>query len=183
MLFDCKRSRSSGIASTRSASFINSVRVNIATEEVGGGGGGGGEEEAWTPCGWAVPKIFEETWRWAVFLNESISMGGLGFGSVGRLDETGCRVLGIRGYCCNFNDFSVSYDGCVVLRMWEAFQWVCGSLGIIIIIWSLGWCKARGVYVKEKKWSVGAMCKILWVGGGLVQNSVVNIISYTLVRH
>lgn len=41
-----------------------------------------------------------------------------------------------------------------------------------------------GVYVKEKKWSVGAMCKILGIGGGLAQNSVmVNITSHTLVRH
>lgn len=40
------------------------------------------------------------------------------------------------------------------------------------------------MYVKEKKWSVGAMCKILGIGGGLAQNSVmVNITSHTLVRH
>lgn len=106
-----------------------------------------------------------------------------GFGLVGWLGVTSCRVLGIRGCSGNY-ECAVSYNGCVVLRMWEAFQWVCGSLGIIIIIWNLGWCKARGVHVKEKKWSVGAMCKILWIGGGLAQNSVmVNITSHTLVRH
>lgn len=109
-----------------------------------------------------------------------------GFGLVGWLGVTSCRVQywEFEGAVATMSVQCLSYNGCVVLRMWEAFQWVCGSLGIIIIIWNLGWCKARGVHVKEKKWSVGAMCKILWIGGGLAQNSVmVNITSHTLVRH